>query len=530
MALFVFRNYTVERFFPKDYVFSGYDDISVIPSEVDGYVWFYQTPIGYLRGAVAQEIQGFLERFDYILERIDRNKTIIALTMDWMYSVPFTDDDYVVQQAVGEYNAHLFEAEKSHSNLKVLDYSDFSRNYPATVLLDWKFFFISQMGINPKLTRDFRAWWDHKMDGLALKRKKCIVLDLDNTLWGGVLGEDGIGGIKIGGDYPGKAFLFFQESLLELSKSGVLLAVCSKNNEADVLEAWEKNPFMVLRKDDFAAYRINWADKATNIRELADELNIGMDSFVFVDDNPTERELVRQMLPMVSVPEFPAQPYDLPFFFQGMVDSYFRVYSITEEDKKKTEQYKALAARSREQASFRDFESFLDSLDLQLTIEPADEFNIPRIAQMTQKTNQFNLTSRRYTDSEIKDFLVKGWKIWCLSVADRFGDSGITGVVMVNADEIDTFLLSCRILGKGIENAFFQCIVALLKESGLRSIRASYIPTPKNVQVSDFYDRCGMTCVINQTDGVKKYLADIERLDLTIKKYYQVMLWRFLIF
>jgi FkbH-like protein len=429
-----------------------------------------------------------------------------------------------LQQAIGEYNAHLIEAEKNHSNLKVLDFSEFTRNYPVVDLLDWKFYFISQMGMNPKLTKDFRAWWDRKLESIALKRKKCIVLDLDNTLWGGVLGEDGISGIKIGGDYPGKAFLFFQKSLLELSKAGVILTVCSKNNEADVLEAWEKNPFMVLRKEHFAAYRINWNDKATNIRELAEELNIGLDSFVFVDDNPTERELIRQMLPMVSVPEFPTQPYELPSFFKGIVDSYFKVYSITEEDKQKTEQYKANAARTREQNAYGDFASFLESLDIQMTIEAANEFNIPRIAQMTQKTNQFNLTTRRYTDSDIKGFLVNGWKIWCLSVADRFGDNGITGTIFVSDDTIDTLLLSCRILGKGIETAFLKCVLGILKKQGIKKVRADYLPTPKNAQVSDFYDRCGFTCVDLAANGEKSYDIDLDNADLQIEKYYHITL------
>jgi FkbH-like protein len=380
------------------------------------------------------------------------------------------------------------------------------------------------MGINPKLTKDFQAWWQRKLDSIALKRKKCIVLDLDNTLWSGVLGEEGISGIKIGGDYPGKAFAFFQKSLLQLSKAGVILTVCSKNNEADVLEAWDKNPFMVLKKEHFAAYRINWTDKATNIKELADELNLGLDSFVFIDDNPTECELIKQMLPMVSVPEFPAQPYELPVFFKKVVEDYFKVYSITEEDKKKTEQYKANAARAQAQHSFTDFGAFLESLDIQITIEAANEFNIPRIAQMTQKTNQFNLTTKRYTDADVKGFLANGWKIWCISVADRFGDNGITGCIMINGDEIDTFLLSCRILGKGIEKAFIKKIMALLKESGISSVRAAYLPTAKNAQVADFYDRCSFTCTAKNADGSKNYLLDLTTVDLDSEKYYHINL------
>ena len=522
--MFVFRNNTVERFFPKDYTFSGYDDISFVPTEADGYVWFYQAPMNCSSEASVEEIKGYQQKFDYVLEQVNADKTMMALTMEDVYPLTFTDDDYSVRAAVEQYNAVLFEAEKNHPNLKVIDYSEFTRRYPVTELFDWKFYFISQMGINPKLTKDFQVWWQHKLDSIALKRKKCIVLDLDNTLWGGVLGEDGISGIKIGGDYPGKAFAFFQKSLLQLSKAGVILAICSKNNEADVLEAWDKNPFMVLKKEHFAAYRINWTDKATNIKEMANELNLGLDSFVFVDDNPTERELIKQMLPMVSVPDFPSQPYELPTFFKQLVDDYFKVYSITEEDKNKTEQYKANAARVQAQHSFADFGTFLESLDMQITIEAANEFNIPRIAQMTQKTNQFNLTTKRYTDADVKGFLASGWKIWCISVADRFGDNGITGCIMVNGDEIDTFLLSCRILGKGIEVAFVKKIMAFLKESGLVSVKAAYLPTAKNAQVADFYDRCGFHCIAENADGSKNYELNLSIADLVIEKYYHINL------
>lgn len=524
MNLYVFRNNTVERFFPKDYAFSGYDDISVVPADANGYVWFYQAPVGYNREASVEEIQGYQQKFNFVLAQIDHNKTVIALTMEDIYAVPFTEDDYAVRTAIEQYNTTLFEAEKVNTNLKVIDYSEFTRSCPVADLFDWKFYFISQMGINPRLTKDFQTWWSRKLESIALKRKKCIVLDLDNTLWGGVLGEDGISGIKIGGDYPGKAFAFFQKSLLHLSKAGVILTICSKNNEHDVLEAWEKNPFIVLKKEHFAAYRINWSDKATNIKELADELNIGLDSFVFVDDNPTERELVRQMLPMVSVPEFPAQPYELPLFFKKLVEDYFKVYSITDEDKKKTEQYKANAARAQAQNSFTDFGAFLESLDIQITIESANEFNIPRIAQMTQKTNQFNLTTKRYTDADVKVFLADGWKIWCISVADRFGDNGITGCIMVNGDSIDTFLLSCRILGKGIEKAFIKKILEMLKEGGVKTVKAAYRPTTKNAQVKDFYDKCGFNCQSENMDGNKEYALDLKSADLGIEKYYHINL------
>ena len=520
MFIFVFRNNTIERLFPKGYSFSGYDDISVAPQDAEGYVWFYQLPVKYDLELLCSEVEGFIQKLQLVLAQVDPSKPFILLTMDEGYAVPVTSG-LELKGAISRYNSALARIEREHSNVKLLDISEFTRQYPAGEIIDWKYWFISQMGMNPRLSKPFIEWYSRKLDQMALKRKKCLVLDLDNTLWGGVLGEDGIDGIKLGGDYPGKAYLYFQEALLELGKSGVILTVCSKNNEEDVLEAWEKNPFMVLKKEHFATWRINWADKATNIREIAEELNIGLDSFVFVDDNPTEGELIRQALPMVEVPDFPVQPYGLPVFFQGLVEKYFRVYSITSEDRKKTEQYKANAQRAKAQSSFVDFDSYLESLDIHLTIEAANEFNIPRIAQMTQKTNQFNLTTKRYTDSDIHSRLQDGWKIWCLGVSDKFGDSGITGAIVVNGDEIDSFLLSCRILGKGIENAFLQCILRLLKDQGMTSIKAQFIPTPKNSQVKDFYERCGFTCV-KVHEGIKEYKADLEGIGIEIKDYYHI--------
>lgn len=523
MKYFVFRNNTIERFFPADYSFSGYDDVSLVPDEAEGYVWFYQLPVKYDAQQLCDEVQGYAQKLEWVLSRAGQVKPFLILTMAGGYSVPFTAG-HDIRSAIAGYNAALLLLEQAHANVKVLDISEFTRNYPEAELVDWKYWFLSQMGLNPRLSVPFQEWFDKKLDEVALKRKKCLVLDLDNTLWGGVLGEDGMDGIKLSGDYPGKAFHYFQEGLLALSRSGVILAVCSKNNETDVLEAWEKNPFMVLRKEHFATWRINWTDKATNIREMAEELNLGLDSFVFVDDNPSERELIRQTLPMVEVPEFPSRPYELPVFFKELVDKYFRVYAITGEDRLKTGQYKANARRAQARKEYSDLQSFIASLDIRITVEAANDFNIPRIAQMTQKTNQFNLTTRRYTDTDVRERVLSGWKVWCIGVEDKFGDNGITGCVMVDGDTVDTFLLSCRILGKGIETAFLKQILRLLKADGVKSVKASYLPTAKNAQVRDFYDRCGFSCVNEEPDGNKSYVLDLDKAGLDIEPYYQFIL------
>lgn len=521
--MFVFRNNTIERFFPEDYLFSGYDDISYVPVDVNGYVWFYQLPVKYDKEILCSQIRDYTRKLLFVLEQVDKTKLFIALTMDeGAYSVPFSSGIELVE-AIAEYNISLVQLATEHSNVKILDFREFTRQYPANEVFDWKFWFISQMGISPKITKPFRAWFQRKLDEIAYKRKKCLVLDLDNTLWGGVLGEEGIDGIKLGGDYPGKAFTLFQEALLELSKSGVILAVCSKNDEQLVFDAWDKNPSMVLKRDNFASWRINWNDKVSNIRELASELNIGLDSVVFVDDNPSERELVRQFLPMVDVPAFPSHPYDLPLFLKELVEKYFRVYSITNEDKKKTELYKAKAKRSQERLRYADIESFLKSLDIRIRIEAANEYNIPRIAQLTQKTNQFNLTSKRYSDTDIRRCIQEGWIIWCVGVADKFGDDGISGCVIITPEGvIDTFLLSCRVLGKGIEVAFAKKILLLLKEAGFETIQADYLPTPKNGQAAGFYAKLGFDCMSKKENGSRHYSMDISSYNTIVDDYYYI--------
>jgi FkbH-like protein len=272
--------------------------------------------------------------------------------------------------------------------------------------------------------------------------------------------------------------------------------------------------------------RINWNDKATNINALADELNIGLDSMVFIDDNPSERELVKQLLPQVEVPEFPDKPYQLMPFFKRLVDDYFRIYTVTSEDLSKAEQYQANALRRAEQSRFADLDEYLYSLDIQIDVLPADEHNLQRIAQMTQKTNQFNLTTRRYTQAEVQQRLDDGWLVYCMRVSDRFGDNGITGTVFLepvgeNGVNIDTLLLSYRILGKGIEDAFVKTVLNLLRLDGYRELTADYLPTAKNGQTADFYDRLGMTCEATDEDGSKHYRMPISDV-FEIKNCYNI--------
>lgn len=527
MTTFVFRNQTVEPFLGYDGVtYSGYGDISVVPPEVERHIWFYQVPVNADSAQLAQEIDSYRDKLDIVLAAADDRKPFIIFSLVNLFPLRLTGDETALGEAVAAFNHYARQLSRERHNVKWVDFSEFTSRYDAQSLISWKYYLMSQTLLNPKLARDFQAWWQRIEQELELDRKKCLVLDLDNTLWGGVLGEDGIDGIQLGGDYPGKAFSYWQRSLLKLAHNGVILAVCSKNNETDVIEAWEQNPAMVLKREHFSAIRINWRDKVTNMRELADELNIGLDSFVFLDDNAGERELVKQLLPEVTVPDFPEKPYQLMPFFKSLVENYFRIYLVTNEDRTKTEQYRANARRNAEQARFIDLESYLYSLDIQLEIRPADVHNLPRIAQMTQKTNQFNLTTRRYAEADVQRLLDDGWRIYCLSVSDRFGDNGITGAIFLEPvdDEtvkIDTLLLSCRILGKGIEEAFVKTVFNLLRLDGYRMIKAEYLPTAKNGQTVDFYERMGMTCVETAPGGAKQYDMPLKEV-FEIKNYYNI--------
>lgn len=527
MMTFVFRNQTVEPFLGyDDMTYSGYDDISVIPADADRYIWFYQVPVNADIGQLADEVQSYVDKLDLVLSSVDGGKPFIIFSLVNLFPLRLTGNEVAVTDAIAAFNSHAAELSMRGANVKWVDFSEFTSKFDAETLVNWKYYLMSQTLLNPKLAHDFQQWWKRIDEEMASVRKKCLVLDLDNTLWGGVLGEDGIDGIKLGGDYPGKAYTYWQRALVQLAANGVILAVCSKNNETDVLELWEKNPHMVLRREHFSALRINWQDKATNLRELADELNIGLDSMVFVDDNPAERELIKQMLPQVTVPDFPEKPYQLMPFFKSLVENYFRIYAVTEEDRRKTEQYRANALRHAEQARFTDMESYLYSLDLQLDITPADEHNLPRIAQMTQKTNQFNLTTRRYTEADVQKRLEQGWRVYCMSVRDRFGDNGITGTIFLQPVDdvtmsIDTLLLSCRILGKGIEEAFVKTVFNLLRLDGYRRLEADYLPTARNGQTADFYDRMGMARSGTGEDGRKHYEMALDQIQ-EIKNYYNI--------
>ena len=325
--------------------------------------------------------------------------------------------------------------------------------------------------------------------------KKCLVLDLDNTLWGGVLGEEGLEGIKLGEEAPpGNAFLEFQKTIKILQKRGIILAINSKNDFDLVNNVFQNHPYMQLKLSDFACIRSNWQDKAQNMREISEELNLDLSSFVYFDDNPAERFLISHELPEVLTVDVPD---DCSEFTRCLLDlDVFETLHITDEDKQRTKLYQNEGERKRLKSKITDLNSYLNELNITVEIFVWDEFAIPRIAQLTQRTNQFNLTTRRYSESDINLLAhSESSLIYYIKSGDRFGEHGIvaTCIIHIKDDswEIDTFLLSCRVIGRGIEQAFLHFICQNAIKKNIKKIIGKFLPTQKNTIAESFYPNMG---------------------------------------
>jgi FkbH-like protein len=330
------------------------------------------------------------------------------------------------------------------------------------------------------------------------KNKKCLVLDCDNTLWHGVIGEDGLEGIVISKDYPGSIYYNLQKEVLNLYDQGIFITVCSKNNEADVLNVFHNHPDMLLREEHISVFQINWNDKASNIVRISELLNIGLDSILFIDDSEFEINLVKNKLPEVETLFFNGDArlkIKELLFGRGFFDS----LTLSNEDKKRTEMYQSEKKRERFKKKSIDISTYLKSLEMEITISLVSKLQIARVSQLTQKTNQFNLTTKRYTEADIENFMNNGDFVFYLSLNDKFGDYGVTGVCIVTFDEgtatIDSLILSCRILGRNVEYIFLHKILDYLKKLGHNKIKAQYRKTSKNEQVNDFYPQLSFNLV-----------------------------------
>ena len=344
----------------------------------------------------------------------------------------------------------------------------------------------------------------------ALRGKivKCVVLDLDNTLWGGVVGDDGTEGIELGELGTGRAFTAFQTWLLELKNKGIILCVCSKNDEDKAKDPFINHPDTVLRLEDFAVFTANWDPKPDNIRRMREILNIGIDSMVFIDDNPFEREAVRTMLPGIIVPEMPEDPAEYVNFLRS--EGLFEAVSHSAEDASRTEMYRAEAGRAEAASAAGSYEDYLNALEMKAVCAPFEKFWFPRISQLSQRSNQFNLRTVRYTEAQIADISADPRCVTrYFTLRDRFGDSGlISAVIMreISPDTlfIDTWIMSCRVLKRTMEEFIINSVISAASEKGYKKVIGEYLPTKKNGMVADIYPRMGFT-----PEGDGKFSADV---------------------
>ena len=327
------------------------------------------------------------------------------------------------------------------------------------------------------------------------RSRRVLVLDLDNTMWGGIVGDDGIEGLVLGSGSPlGEAHAALQRMALDLKQRGIILCVSSKNDETIALDAFRNHPEMILKEDDIVAFRVNWEDKAANIKAIADAIDLGLDSFVFLDDNPAERKRVRDALPSVAVPELPGDPSDWLMVIQAA--GYFEQTSFSREDQLRAGFYKANALRAAQMERIGNHDDYLRSLGMRLSIAPFDGPGCKRIAQLISKSNQFNLTTRRYSDAEITALQSDPDAITVQArLEDIFGDNGMISTVICRRDgqrcDVDSWIMSCRVLGRRVEEAILGHLVAQVRLLGLTEIIGRYIPTARNELVRDHYSRLG---------------------------------------
>lgn len=496
---------------------SGQSDITFIFFDINHYI----------TSAFSEDSSHFLDTIDRVREFCQsQNGPIVFCTFVLPYMGPFGNlfEQSHFYNRVQEYNTQINSLAKEQKNLFVFDINRLLHSFGEKNARDYRGLYAFDIPFNNEFFLYLANEWLPYIFSLVGKIKKCIVVDLDNTLWGGIVGEVGAKGIALGSEYPGVAFRNFQRALLECYNRGIILAINSRNNAEDVDEVFEKNPHMILKKEHFAAIKVNWNDKAENLLEIANELNLGVDSLVFFDDDALNRELVKTRLPDVMVPHFTISPEEyIQTLFSLNIFSQFR---LTEEDQTKGKMYATELIRKNVMSSAKSPEEYMAELGVSIHIDCNNSEQIERLAQLTVKTNQFNLTTHRYTEASIEEFMANSL-VYAGEVKDKFGDYGITVMAIVRVKEkkaeLDTFLMSCRIMGRGIEKSFLDYIIRELHKMGVESIGAKYIITAKNLPAKDFYSTMGFVVVKNNEQGtdydlqIDEYLNNHDNTDQQIK-------------
>jgi len=391
--------------------------------------------------------------------------------------------------AVRQINRRIAEAVQQHTGVYLLDYDALVSRHGKRQWSDTQKWLTVRLPISAPNLRHMSAEWVRFLYPASGKLIKCLVCDLDNTLWGGVIGEDGMTGIKLDGEYPGAAYVSLQRAILDMHGRGVILAINSKNNDADAMEVVRDHPQMLLRPEHFAIRRINWQDKATNLREIAAELNIGIDSLAFIDDNPVERQWVREHAPEVTVIELPTNAIDFARVLRETPG--LERLTLSAEDKSRGRFYAEDRMREDLRMSAGSMDDFYKSLKMEAKIGRVNAETLARVAQLTQKTNQFNLSTKRYNETEISTLGSSAdSRVYWMSVKDRFGDNGLiaVGILRFKGEvcDLDTLLMSCRVIGRGVETAFLAFLIDAARRAGCKALHAGFLATNKNAPVKDF--------------------------------------------
>ena len=425
----------------------------------------------------------------------------------------------------------IARANASHANVYTLDLKQLVERDGRAAFYSSKRWYLGGLRFSVSGEKLLAREIERILDAQCIARKKCLLLDLDNTMWGGVIGEDGLEGIQLSQTGEGARFRDFQLRIKELAEMGIILGLVSKNNEADAFEVFDRHEHMVLQKSDFAAMRINWSPKSQNVAEIARDLDIGVDSIVFIDDNPVERDAMRAALPEVTVPEFPADTTELPAFLEQVYKDCFFTLESTAEDRSRTQSYMANAKRAAERTAASSINDFLAGLRTKIFLSPAGADDLRRVAQLTQKTNQFNLTTRRYTEQDLRAMQsMPGTDVLVASVADKYGDNGKVVVSILrrpSADtaEIDTLLMSCRVMGRFIEDQILDHLVRQLSAEGLSKLRVPFIPTKKNAPAREFIERLeGGSLVSRGPDDAQTWEFNIGKASPVTKTAYAELL------
>ncbi len=479
------------------------------------------------------EMEGHLAWIERAAERSPGIKFFISTVDVPAHSPRALKHGHVERRLEQHWLAGISRASANHANVYVLDLKALVEDVGRARFYSNKRWYLGGLRFSVVGEKLIAEELERILDAQVVARKKCLLLDLDNTLWGGVVGEEGLQGIQLSESGEGARYKDFQRRVRQLGGMGVILGIVSKNNESDVFEVFERHEHMVLKKEDFARLKINWSAKPQSIAEVAQDLDIGIDSLVFIDDSPVEREAVRTALPEVTVPEFPADTCELSAFLEQVYKDCFFTLESTEEDRRRTESYLANAKRAIERSAAASIDEFLAALRTKISLGKLRDDDVPRAAQLTQKTNQLNLTTRRYTEQQVQGFrTTPGMAVSIASVADKYGDNGkvfLSIVRKLSADtaELDTFLMSCRVMGRFIEDQLLDQLVKELRADGVSKLRVQLVPTKKNAPARGFIERLAGGHLVSQDEsGAMTWEFDIAQTSPVTKTAFAELLTR----